>query len=174
MALDAIAVVILNVVTQATLAVTIVEYEVKNDGAVPIWLVHDGWLIWKQDGEHIELSFKRGAMRVGSQVFGYFPPAVVKVESEARFRETVELKWPFDLDPLWNTTVLARPAPGTYQVSVRVGYGLSAAPDAPTTGQSVEAPVLSWQQEAVSPTVSMIVPEYRNMNEVGASNDRLP
>lgn len=158
--LDAIVVVILNVVTLTTPPVTVIEYEVRNEGAAPIWLVHDGWPIWKQDGEYIELSFKRGAMRVGAQIFGYFPPAVVKVESKGRFQETVELKWPLDLDPLWNTMALARPTPGPYQVSVRVGYGLSAEPDAPTVGQSVEAGVLLWQQEAVSLTVAMIVPEY--------------
>ncbi len=160
MALDAIAVVILNVLSQTTPPITFVEYEVRNESGAPIWLVHDGWLIWRQDDKRIDLSFKRGAMRTGAQVFGYFPPAVVKLESGGRFRETVELKWPLDLDPLWNTTSLARPKPGSYQVSVRVGYGLSAAPDAPSAGESVEAPVLRWQLDAASPAVAMIVPEY--------------
>jgi hypothetical protein len=159
-ALDAIAVVILNVATQAAPPATHIEYEVSNGGSAPIWLVHDQWLLWNQDGSHIELSFQRGAMRPGSQVFGYFAPAVVKIESKAQFRETVELKWPVDLDPLWNKAAWARPQPGTYQVSVRVGYGLSAAPDAPVVGESVEAPVFRWQREAVSPAVPMTVPEY--------------
>lgn len=160
MALDAIAVAILSVATQTTPPATVVEYEVRNESGAPIWLVHDRWLIWRQDDSHIELSFKRGAMREGARVFGYFPPAVVKIESKARFSDTVELAWPLDLDPLWNTAAWARPKPGTYQVSVRVGYGLSAAPDAPSAGQSVETPVLRWQQEAVSPAVAMSVPEY--------------
>jgi hypothetical protein len=156
--LHAIAVVILNVVTQTAPPTTQIEYEVRNEGSAPIWLVHDRWLIWNQDDSHIELSYKRGAMRPGAQVFGYFPPAVVKVEPKALFRETVELKWPVDLDPLWNKAAWARPQPGTYQVSVRVGYGLSAAPDAPVTGEGVETPVLRWQWEAVSPAVPMVVP----------------
>lgn len=160
MTLQAIGVVILNVATQESPPATHIEYEVRNEGSSAVWLVHDQWLVWKQDGDHIELSFKRGVMRADARVFGYFPPLVVRIEPGRQLRETVELRWPVALDPLWNDGTVARPPPGTYLVSVRVGYGTSETPESPATGENVEAPVLRWQHEAVSTAVAMVVPEY--------------
>lgn len=140
---------------------TTLEFVVRNEGSVPIWLVNDQWLIWQQNGKRIELSFHRGKMRSGAQVFGYFPPELIMIRPEDSITQTVELNWPQPLDSLWNKEPQAAPPPGLYQASVRVGYGLSAEPDVPELGESVEAGVLRWQKVAVSPTVSMEVPSYK-------------
>ncbi len=139
---------------------THLEYQVSNDGDAPVWLVDDGWLIWKQTGDQVELSFQRGKMSAGSQVFGYFPPATVTLEPGDKVSRTVELNWPQPLDRLWNDEKLASPAPGQYQVSVRVGYGLTAAAEPPLLGEGVEATVFRWQKEVSSPAASMTVPAY--------------
>jgi hypothetical protein len=139
---------------------TSVEFVVCNDSAAPVWLVNDQWLIWHQAGQEIELGFQRGAMRPGSHVFGYFPPTVTKIEPGSSHRRAVELRWPQPLDLLWNNSERAAPPPGLYQVSVRVGYGLTPEPESPKLGESVEAPVLKWQCEAVSQPVPMEVPAY--------------
>lgn len=139
---------------------TQIDFDVRNDSAVPVWLVDDGWLIWSQSGNRVELSLARGEMRKGSAVYGYFPPAVARVDPGKSVSRTIRLTWPLRLDRLWNTSPQAAPAPGTYEVSVRVGFGLSTAPDAPGVGESVEAPVLRWQHQAVSDPVAMTVPRY--------------
>jgi hypothetical protein len=133
------------------------EYEVRNDSQAPIWLVNDGWLIWQQTGPVIELSYARGKMRAGSQVLGYFPPAVLQVDSGRQVTKAVTLRWPQSLDRLWNQEVSAAPGRGEYQLSVRVGYGTVPAPDPPSVGEGVEAPVLRWQHEAVSEAAQMVV-----------------
>jgi hypothetical protein len=141
------------------------EYEVSNESHEPIWLVVDDWLIWKQRDRQIELSYARGKMSPGSRVFGYFPPAVLKVEPGRRVTRTVMLRWPQPLDRLWNVAPTAAPAPGEYRVSVRVGYGTVPAPELATVGEGVEVPVLRWQHEAVSNPVEMVVPDIGPRNE---------
>jgi hypothetical protein len=153
---------ILNVSSREAPPSTRLEYEVRNSGDAPVWLVDDGWLIWNQDGERVELSFKRGKMRAGSQVFGYFPPATVVLNPGDSVSRPVELKWPQPLDRLWNGEELASPAPGRYQVSVRVGYGLTAEAEPARLGEGVEATVFRWQKEASSPAEPLVVPAYRN------------
>lgn len=139
---------------------TQVEYEVRNHTRAPIWLVNDKWLIWSRAGKTLELSFKRGKMRKGSQVFGYFPPAVVRVDPGGSVRTAVNLAWPQQLDPLWNFEQSAAPPPGEYRLSVRVGFGTSPEPGRPLPGESVEDPVFRWQKEAVSPAVLVTIPSY--------------
>jgi hypothetical protein len=139
---------------------TQLDYEVQVVGSRPVWLVDDGFLTWRQRDGEIELSLARGRLQPGAQPFGYFNPAVVKLEPGERVRRRIELSWPQSLSRLWNESSLATPAPGRHPVSVRVGYGLSPSPALPQAGAPVEAPVLRWQQEAVSPAVGLDVPEY--------------
>jgi hypothetical protein len=157
---DTVEVKILKVSSQETPPSTHVEYQVSNHGDAPVWLVDDGWLIWNQDGERIELSFKRGKMRAGSQAFGYWPPATVMLNPGDQVSRPVELKWPQPLTRLWNDAELASPPPGRYQLSVRVGYGLTAEAEPPLLGEGVEATVFRWQREASSPAAPMTVPAY--------------
>jgi hypothetical protein len=137
-----------------------IEYEVRNDTERPIWVVDDGWLTWRQDGQELELSYARGKMRQGAQVFGYFVPVVVKLDPGSSIMRTAHLKWPQSLDRLWNLEPQAAPAPGDYRISVRIGYGVTAEPDSPRLGEDVETPVLRWQREAVSTPVTINVPPY--------------
>jgi hypothetical protein len=139
---------------------TQLDYEVRNTGDVSVWVVDDGWLVWRQSGVDIELSYARGRMRKGVEVFGYFPPVVAALDQDEAMTRTVELTWPLRLSSIWNTTSEARPAPGEYQATVRVGYGWSPDPDPPKLGESVEDPVLRWQQEAISPPFVLLVAPY--------------
>ncbi len=156
-----VAVVITQVTSQTMPSTSRVEYEVRNTTSAPIWLVNDGWLIWRQEGTQIELSYVRGAMRPGSQVFGYFLPSVIRIEPGDSLPLAADLNWPYRLDLLWNTERRAAPLPGDYQISVRVGYGLTPVPDDSGLDESVEAPVLRWQKEAVSQPVPIKVPFYQ-------------
>ena len=162
---DEVTVVITQVAGQTMPSASKIEYEVRNTTSVPIWLVNDGWLIWRQAGTQIELSYARGAMRPGSQVFGYFLPSVVQIEPGGNLSLAIELRWPYGLDLLWNTERRAAPLPGDYQISVRVGYGLTPKPDDPGLHESVEAPVLRWQKEAVSQPVPMNVSFYQQESD---------
>jgi hypothetical protein len=130
---------------------------VCNNREEPIWLVNDHWLIWRQLGHEIELSYARGKMRPGAQVFGYFPPAVLKMEPDDRVSRSILLTWPHSLDRLWNAVSIAAPSVGEYRVFIRIGYGLTASPEPPGVGEGVEMPVFRWQQEALSAAVPMIV-----------------
>lgn len=159
-----VSVVILEVVTEQTPPATVVRYEMRNGVDSPVWLVSDRWFSWRQTGRVIELGFQRVRMREGVQVFGYFPPEVVVIRPGERLARDVRLAWPEPLDSLWNTQPLAAPLPGSYLVSVRIGYGLTPEPDDPLLGESVEAPVLRWQHEAASPVVSLEVPDYGSAN----------
>jgi hypothetical protein len=151
---------IIRVATQPEPPATRLTYRVRSHGDAPIWLVNDEWLIWHQDGSRIELSFARGRLQPGTHPFGYFDPTVTLLEPGAELTQEVVLRWPLALDRLWNTTSVASPTPGEYQVVVRVGYGLRPESEAPVLGESVEDPVLHWQQEAVSPAATMHIPPY--------------
>lgn len=155
-----VSVVISEVSSQTIPPTSRIKYEVRNDTSAPIWLVSDGWLIWHRVEAQIELSYARGRMRPGSQVFGYFVPTLTKIEATYSLSLSVDLVWPQPLDRLWNAEDYAAPPPGDYLVSVRIGYGLTLDIDAPGIGESVEAPVLRWQREAVSPAVPMTIPPY--------------
>jgi hypothetical protein len=139
---------------------TVLEYEVRNEGDSAVWVVDDGWMIWGRHGREIELSFARGRMRAGSQPFGYFDPEVIELGASERMVRSAHLTWPQPLDRLWNDEPVAAPAPGEYEVSVRVGFGETPKPAPPHLGEGVEAPVLRWQREAVSAPVRMRVPAY--------------
>ncbi len=133
-------------------------YDVRNEGDATVWLVDDGWLVWREDGGRIELGFQRVPMQPGVQPFGYFDPRVVPIEPGGSLRRTVELSWPHRLDGMWNAQDEAAPAPGEYEVVVRVGFGESETPPPPTrVGEGVEAPMLGWQREAVSEPVALTV-----------------
>ena len=155
-----VTVVIVNVASQIEPPSTHLEFEVQNHSDAPIWLVDDGWLIWRQTGKEIELSYARGVMQPGTQVFGYFSPSVVKIDPGNRILHVVHLTWPQPLDRLWNAEPYATPTPGEYRVSVHVGYGVAPEPDLPSAGEGVESPIFRWQREASSESVSMQVPPY--------------
>ncbi len=157
---DAVFVEIVSVESRDAPPSTLLVYEIRNSSAAPIWVVNDNWLIWNQTGRAIELSFKRGKMTKGSQVYGYFPPAVVRVDPGAGMRTAVSLEWPQSLDRLWNSERAAAPPPGEYAVNVRIGYGTTPEPDRPRLQESVEEPVFRWQKEAVSEQVKMTIPSY--------------
>ena len=127
------------------------EYEVRNLGRVVIWLLVDESLVLRRDDAHIELSYARERMQPGVQVFGYFVPQVVKIPPGGSLRRSVEISWPCSLSDIWNAEREATPPPGEYEVSIRIGFALTAAPQPPKVGEDVEAPVLRWQKEAVSP-----------------------
>jgi hypothetical protein len=133
-------------------------YEVRNEGDATVWLVDDGWLVWRQEDARIELGFQRAPMQAGVQPFGYWEPDVVPLEPGGAARREVELTWPEPLDDMWNAQDEAAPAPGEYEVAVRVGYGESETPPSPTRGGTgVEEPVLAWQREALSPPARLTV-----------------
>jgi hypothetical protein len=135
-----------------------VTYAVRNTSDDVVWLVDDGWLVWRQEGTRIELGYQRAPMQAGVQPFGYFGPEVVALQPGSAVERTVELSWPQPLDGLWNAQEEAAPPPGDYELAVRVGYGESPTPPPPRRGgAAVEEPVLAWQREAVSPPVPLAV-----------------
>jgi hypothetical protein len=127
-----------------------VSYRVRNESAALVWLVNDRWLIWRQEGARIEISLARGRMQPGSEVFGYFAPAVLEVEPGGDVSDALALSWPLSLDPLWNERSEVAPPPGRYELTLRVGYGLTPSPGGPRSGEGVEERVFRWQREAVS------------------------
>lgn len=137
------------------------EYDVRNLGEGVVWLVVDENLVLRHEEAHIELSYARGKMQPGVQVFGYFDPEVVEVPPGGSLRQSVEITWPCPLSDIWNTEREATPPPGKYEVSVRIGFALTATPEPPQVGEDVEAPVLRWQREAVSQPVRIEIPKYR-------------
>jgi hypothetical protein len=136
------------------------EYDVHNLGQKAIWLVIDESLVFRHDATHIELSYARGKMQPGVDVFGYFDPKVVKIAPGGSLRQSIEVTWPCILSDIWNAERVATPPPGEYEVSVRIGYASTATPRPPRVGESVETPVLRWQKEAVSPPVQIVIPPY--------------
>jgi hypothetical protein len=137
-----------------------IEYDVNNLGGAEIWLVVDESLVLRLDEAHIELSYARGKMQPGVQVFGYFNPNVVNIQPGRSLRRSVEITWPCRLSDIWNAQREATPSPGEYEVSVRVGFAMTAAPNPPKVGEDVETPVLRWQKETVSPPVRIAIPLY--------------
>jgi hypothetical protein len=99
-------------------------------------------------------------MQPGVQVFGYFDPKVLAIPPGGSARRSIEISWPCRLSDIWNDKREATPPPGEYEVSVRVGVASTAAPASPKVGEGVEAPVLRWQEEAVSPPVRIAIPPY--------------
>ncbi len=137
-----------------------IEYDVRNMSGAVIWLVVDESLkLWRDDA-HIELSYARGKMVPGVKVFGYFNPNVVDIPSGGNLHRTVEITWPCRLSDIWNVEREAIPPPGEYDVSVRVGFGLTSAPRPPKADEDVETPVLNWQKETVSSSVRIVIPPY--------------
>jgi hypothetical protein len=135
-----------------------VRYVVRNGSASTIWLVDDGWLAWRQEGRRIELCYARVRMQPGVVPFGYFPPEVVPLAPGSELERTASLSWPQRLSGLWNADEFASPAPGEYELAVRIGYGESPEPGPPERlGEGVEAPVMAWQREAVSEPARLVV-----------------
>lgn len=148
---ETVSVAIVGFTDEADGTATTLTYEVVNRGRAPIWLVADDWVVWKREGDGVEIGLARGRLRPGAQVFGYFPPAVVEVPVGGSVRRAVRLAWPLPLSGVWNAVRRVERPRGMTRVSVRVGYGLTPAPEAPGLGEGVEAPVFRWQREAVSP-----------------------
>ena len=132
-------------------------YVVRNRGAAPIWVVDDGSLAWRQEDEAIELGYARVPMQPGVEPFGYFSPQIAPLAPGAELRRTVSLSWPQPLDGTWNTSATAAPAPGDYDVAVRIGYGTTPEPSSPAVGEGV-GPRSSLADEAVGPRVRLSVP----------------
>src|SRR2546422_966596 len=145
-----ILVLIVSAATQTSPPAWHLEYEVRNPGSAPVWLIVDEELVLSHAGVRIELSYARGKMRPGIQPFGYFDPNVVEIPAGKSSRQTVEVAWPCRLSGIWNPVREAALPPGEYEVSVRIGYASTPAPDAPELDEGVEAHVLRWQREAVS------------------------
>jgi hypothetical protein len=131
------------------------RYVARNDGAAPVWVVDDGWLAWRPAGHRIELVYARVPIAKGTRPFGYFPPQTAQLAAGAALEREVSLTFPQPLSRLWNDRDEADPEPGAYEVAVRIGYGETPQPGPPELGQSVEAPVLAWQHEAVSEPVPL-------------------
>lgn len=132
---------------------TAITYAVVNRSPSPIWLVDDQWFVWKQMNSDVEISFARGRMQEGVQVFGYFPPKTIEIPPGGGCERTFTLTWPQRLSRIWNAADVAERPPGRFRLSVRIGYGSSPAPEPPQLGEGVEVSVLRWQKEAVSPPV---------------------
>lgn len=137
-----------------------IEFEVRNHGDATLWVIADESLVFRQDDGRIELSYARGRMQPGAQVFGYFDPEVVALAPGASVRRWVEIAWPCRLSGLWNDRPVAAPSPDEYDVAVRVGFASTPSPPAAAEGEHVEAPVLRWQRAAVSRPIRIAVPPY--------------
>lgn len=133
-------------------------YVVRNAGGAAVWVVDDGWLVWRQEDRRLELGYARVPLQPGVEPFGYFSPQVAPLAHGAELTRTVTLNWPQRLDGMWNAVDSAAPTPGEYTVVVRIGFGETPEPAPPALGEGVEAPVLAWQREAVSEPVALAVP----------------
>src|SRR5260370_28070638 len=81
---------------------TSIAYSVRNARPAAVWLVNDGWFIWRQRGTDLEISTARGRMTRGSHPFGYFVPDVLELPSGQTLARSIDLQWPLRLDTLWN------------------------------------------------------------------------
>ncbi len=152
---------ITSVASTAQPPATTVEYAVRNASGRPAWMVDDGWLIFRQDGNSIELSFARGRLQAGAQVFGYFPPAVARLDPGEVAERRFTLSWPLALDRLWNADRIAAPRPGEYRLSVCAGYGTTPQADDPEAGEGVDGGIQRWQRLALSAPVTVRIPAYK-------------
>lgn len=164
-----VSVMLTSILTQVDTPATQLTYEVRNRSDKPVWLVDDGWLTWRQKGKQIELSYAREKMQPGVQVFGYFSPAVAKIEPGNAVTRKVELSWPLSLDRLWNDEYQAKPDPGKYKVSIKVGYGLTPEPGPLEPEENVEEPVFRWQTSIVSNLAPMDVPVFHESEKKSES-----
>jgi hypothetical protein len=137
------------------------EYDVRNAGHAVLWLVVEESLVLERVDAKIELSYARGEMRPGVQVFGYFDPKVEMVLPGASLRRSVEIRWPCPLSDIWNSEREAAPPPGDYEVSIKIGFAPTAEPETPGVGESIEAPVLRWQRTTISAPIRLAVPPYK-------------
>lgn len=140
------------------------DYSVSNAGETPVWLIVDDSLAYQCHGHVMELSHARARLQPGIHSYGYFNPQVSPLPPGGKLPRSLQINWPCRLSDLWNFSREATPQPGDYDVSVRIGYGLTAVPNLPLDGDSVEAPVLRWQQTAVSPSVRLSVYPYPGSN----------
>src|ERR1700742_696341 len=122
-------VIITKVAAQTQPPANLLRYTVRNSGPQSIWLVKDDWVVWHQQGQQIELSLARTRMQKGVQPFGYFAPEVMAIRAGESISRDLELTWPLSLSRIWNAQRLAAPEPGRYQLKIRIGYGLTPAPD---------------------------------------------
>lgn len=136
-------------------------YEVRNAGQAVLWLVDQESLVLRREDAKIELSYARGDMRPGVQVFGYFDPKVEMLLPGVSLRRSVEIVWPCPLSDIWNSEREATPPPGDYEVSIKIGFAPMAAPEPPGVGESIEAPVLRWQRTTSSAPIRLSLPPYK-------------
>lgn len=156
----AVEVEIVQAAAQARPSAWQLAFTVRNPGAASAWIVAQESLALHQAPDRIELSYARSPMRPGVQVFGYFPPAAVELTAGASLRRQVDVHWPCVLSDIWNAARLASPAPGWYQVAVRIGYADTPTPPPAQPGEDIAAPVWRWQHEAVSAPVRLQVFAY--------------
>ena len=140
-----------------------VTFKVVNNSDQPIWLVDDDWFIWNSSGEITEISYARGKMVSGVEVFGYFDPKVKKIHPSETISRKQHFEWPVRLNGIWNQKEWASPPSGKVKVRLRVGFGYN--PNIPSQGtkdlKDIEESVLSWQEEATSEAFEMEIPEYQ-------------
>lgn len=134
-----------------------ISWNVFNGRPDPIWLVNDGWIVWNESPGWIEISLARVKMNPASAVFGYFVPSTAEIPSGSSRSGSLALSWPLELDRLWNRTASVHPPAGRYVFALRIGYGATPFPDDPLPGESVESPVLRWQEESLSAPISVDV-----------------
>ncbi len=143
--------------TDAAKHATDVAYRVRNTGRHAVWLVSDPWYVWELRAETITVSFARGPMQAGVEVFGYFDPVVVRLDPGTDLERDLEIEWPLKLNTIWNLEDAVWPDAGRYQLRVEVGYGLTPGPVQDGDG-SVEDRVLGWQLKASSTPRPLEVP----------------
>jgi len=146
-----------------------IAYEACNTGADILWLVDEPALTLRETPGRIELSYARAPLQPGVQAFGYFPPHSVALAPGDCRQRSVHISWPARLSLLWNPVRDAAPAPGSYAVAVRVGYGETPAPDAPQADEDVQDPVQRWQRTALSAPVTLPIAPYANLCGAGAT-----
>ncbi|MFT3815300.1 MAG: hypothetical protein QM740_18310 [Acidovorax sp.] len=156
--------------TQAAPSAWRIAYEACNMGAATLWLVDEPALTLHEAPGRIELSYARAALQPAALPFGYFPPRSVALASGDCLQRNVHIAWPARLSTLWNPVREAAPAPGSYAVTVRVGYGDTPAPDAPQVGEDVQDPVLRWQRTALSAPVTLTIAPYAAHADTGVTS----
>lgn len=142
---------------------TILTYRIINEMQNEIWIVDDGWIKWYQENKLIKLSLKREKMRKGVEVFGYFPPRLVKLLPRQHLEKIIKLGWPVSLSRIWNEKDKASPAPGHYRLNIIIGYGMNdsiLSEEDFDSIQEYEEKISQWQKEATSNEVLIEIPPY--------------